>query len=81
MTLYVTLNNSGELVLESDYSGSRTVLAEDTGGPTEWAWKDSWGVPERTEHLVAKAMENASSNDEALAVAKDAIVEDFADDR
>jgi len=81
MTLYVTVNSSGELVLESDHSGSRTILVKDSGGPTEWEWKSSWGVPERTEELVALAIDNSSSNEEAIAIAKDAIIEDFVDDR
>ncbi len=39
------------------------------------------GVPERTEELVALAIDNSSSNEEAIAIAKDAIIEDFVDDR
>ena len=85
MTLYVTLNADGTLALESDYSGSRSEVASDSpDGPTEWGWKDSWGVPERTEHLVANAIENAESNanvGQAINIAKDGIVEDFVDDR
>jgi len=81
MTLYVTLNSNGRLVLESDYGGSRTIVEEDTDGPTDWDWKNSWGVPERTEHLVGQAIDNASSTEMALDIAKDAIIEDFVDDR
>lgn len=81
MTLYVTINSAGELVLESDDGGQRTALYEDTGGPTDWDWKESWGVPTRTEHLVAQAIENVGSTDAALGIVKDALVEDFVDDR
>lgn len=85
MTLYVTLNNDGTLALESDYGGSRSEVATDSpDGPTEWSIKRSWGVPERTEHLLSKAIDNAVSNNDfakALDIAKDGIVEDFVDNR
>jgi len=85
MTLYVTLNDDGTLALDSDYSGARSVVADDSpDGPTEWRFKSSWGVPKRTEQLVNQAMEDALSLNNttlALAVAKDAIIEDFVDDR
>ncbi len=82
MTLFVTLNDDGTLALESDYGGSRTVVADDSpNGPTAWAMKPSWGVPERTEHLVGEAIDGASSTGVALSIAKDAIIEDFVDDR
>jgi hypothetical protein len=82
MTLYVTLNTDGTLALESNYGGSRSVVADDSpDGPTEWEFKQSWSVPRRTEDLVADAINNASSTAEALDIAKDAIVEDFVDDR
>jgi len=85
MTLYVTLNPDGTLALESDHGGLRSEVATDSpDGPTEWPWKASWGVPERTEVLVAEAIEAAIANANttvALNIVKDAIVEDFADDR
>ena len=85
MTLYVVLNDDGTLALESDYAGSRSQVASDSpDDPTEWIWKDSWGVPKRTEHLVARAIENAESSanvSKAIDITKDAIVEDFVDDR
>jgi len=85
MTLYVVLNDDGTLALESDYGGLRSQVATDSpDGPTEWNWKQSWGVPERTEHLLAKAIENAVSNanlSKAININKDATVVDFVDDR
>jgi hypothetical protein len=82
MTLYVTLNDDGTLALETDYGGSRSEVATDSpDGPTGWEWKDSWGVPKRTEALVGRAIENADSSALAIAIAKDAIIEDFVDDR
>jgi hypothetical protein len=85
MTLYVTLNDDQTLALESDYGGLRSQVASDSpDGPTAWGWNDSWGVPERTEVLVAEAIETTIANANttlALDIAKDAIVEDFADDR
>jgi len=85
MTLYVVLNDDGTLALESDYGGVRSQVASDSpDGPAEWGWKDSWGVPERTEHLIADAIENAESNanlGKAIDIAKDGIVENFVDDR
>lgn len=82
MTLYVTLNSDGTLALESDYGGSRSVVADDSpDGPTEWPMKPSWGVPERAEQLVGRAIDNAGSAKEAIAIAKDSIIEDFVDDR
>jgi len=85
MTLYVVLNDDGTLSLQSDHDGSRLEVASDTpDGPTEWGWKESWGVPERTETLVAEAIETTIANANttlALDIAKDAIVEDFVDDR
>ena len=85
MTLYVTLNDDQTLALESDYGGVRSQVASDSpDGPIAWNWKDSWGVPKRTEALVAEAIETAIADVNttlALGIAKDAIVEDFVDDR
>jgi hypothetical protein len=85
MTLYVVLNSDRTLSLESDYGGLRSQVSTDSpDGPTEWGWKESWGVPERTEHLVKTAIETAEANaniGQAIDIAKDGIVEDFVDDR
>jgi hypothetical protein len=85
MTLYVALNDDGTLTLESDHGGARSAVADDSpDGPTEWPVKSSWDVPKRTERLVGRAIEGALSNADvelALTIAKDAIIEDFVDDR
>jgi len=85
MTLYVVLNADGTLALESDYTGVRVQVATDSpDGPTEWVWHDSWNVPQRTENLVATAIETAEENanlGKAIDINKDATVGNFVDDR
>jgi len=61
MTLWVTTNDSGELVLDHDFSGSRETIIEDTGGSTTWGFDSSYGVPERTHDLVRQWVKDALS--------------------
>jgi hypothetical protein len=62
VTLYVGLNDSGQLVIESDYSGSREVLTEDTDGPTQgFDWDSSIGFPDRVNTLVREWGKNGLS--------------------
>lgn len=84
MTLYVVLNDNGELVIEHDYSGGRTTFIEDSGGLTEWEFDTSWEVPERAKDLVDEAIEDAVANADlttAIRAVKDAATEQVVDDR
>ena len=86
MTLYVTLNDSMELVLESDHSGQRETLIEDTDGPTEWEIDLGLEVPERTNDLVRQWVQDGLisqqvATGEILAVMLDFVTQNVVDDR
>jgi hypothetical protein len=86
MTLYVSLNDSRELVLESDHNGQRETLIEDTDGPTEWTFDPALEVPERTNHLVREWVKDVLSSQQLstsaiLSVMLDFITQNIVDDR
>jgi len=86
MTLYVSLNDSMELVLESDHSGQRETLIEDVNGPTEWEFDPALEVPERTNDLVRQwvkdgLIDTQITTDEILAVMLDFATQNIVDDR
>jgi len=84
-TLYVTLNEDGELVLEGDLLDTgRETLKTDTGGPTEWSFDSALGVPERTLDLAFEAFVDelqAASTLRAQAIMSAVVFQRIVDER